>query len=86
MLHRYRLRRALLRGFPGSQLIVERVSIDPRMEVTLKNPDMEMLQLELEAESVKFLNERLDSNQKKSLEVEQQTRKQMCVRAVNTST
>ena len=33
----------------------------------------------MEAESVKFLSEWLDSNQKKSLEVEQQTRKQMCV-------
>ena len=33
----------------------------------------------MEAESVKFLSERLDSNQKKSLEVEQQTHKQMCV-------
>ena len=56
------------------------------MEVAVKTSDVQMLQLELEAESVKFLNERLDSNQKKSLEVEQQTRKQMCVRAVNTST
>ena len=38
-----------------------------------------MLQLELEAESVKFLSERLDCNQKKSFEVEQQTHKQKCV-------
>ena len=46
------------------------------MEVTLKNSDMEVLQLELEADSVKFLSERLDSNQKKS--IEQQTHKRMC--------
>jgi len=51
-------------------------ALDPR---TLKNSDMEMFQLELEAESMKFLSERLDSNQKKSLEVEQQTHKRMCV-------
>ena len=49
------------------------------MTRTLKNSDMEMFQLELEAESMKFLSERLDSNQKKSLEVEQQTHKRMCV-------
>jgi len=72
--------------FPGSQLIVDRMyvySIDPRMEVMLKNSDVEMLQLELEAESVKFLSEWLDSNQKKSLEVEQQTHKRMCVQSAH---
>ena len=37
----------------------------------MKTSDVEMLQLELKAESVKFLSERLDSNQKKSSEVEQ---------------
>jgi len=31
-----------------------------RVEVTLKNSDVEMLQLELEAESVKFLSEWLE--------------------------
>jgi len=45
---------------------------------------VEILQLELEAESVKFLSERLDSNQKKSLKVEQQTHKQMCVQLLCT--
>jgi len=42
-----------------------------------------MLQLEVEAESVKFLSERLDSNQNKSLEVGQQTRKQTCVQSTH---
>ena len=77
--------------FPSSQLTVDRIrySLDPstRMLQHTEPPegseggsnDEELecgvLQLELEAESVKFLSEQLESNQKKSLEVEQQTRK-----------
>jgi len=59
----------LSRGdFPSSQLIVDRIPVltrsqnteglgQWRVEVVLKTSDVEMLQLELEAESVKFLSE-----------------------------
>ena len=53
------------------------------VEVTLKNSNVEILQLELEAESVKFLSQRLDSNQEKSSEAEQQTRKRTYVQTAH---
>ena len=44
------------------------------VEVALKTSEVQMLQLELEAGSMKFFSEWLDSNQKKSLEVERRLR------------